>query len=39
MAQLGAHLVVTTVGKMRTPGVHDTLRLAAAYRDVMASLS
>ena len=38
VAQLGAHLVVTTVGKMRTPGVHDTLRLAAAYRDVMASL-
>ena len=39
VARLGAHLVVTTVGKMRTPGVHDTLRLAAAYRDVMATLS
>lgn len=38
VARLGAHLVVTTVGKMRTPGVHDTLRLAAAYRDVMATL-
>lgn len=35
--QLSASLVVTTVGKMRSPGVHDTLRLAAAYRDIMAA--
>ncbi|OLT15846.1 hypothetical protein BJF86_13070 [Serinicoccus sp. CNJ-927] len=33
---LGASLVLTTVGKPNRPGVHDTLRLAAAYRDVMA---
>lgn len=33
--QVGGRLVVTTVGTMRRPGVHDTLRLAAAYRDVM----
>ncbi|MFX0538721.1 gluconeogenesis factor YvcK family protein [Ornithinimicrobium sp. Y1847] len=33
--RVGAELVVTSVGKMRTPGVHDTLRLAAAYRDVI----
>ncbi|WP_237565776.1 gluconeogenesis factor YvcK family protein [Ornithinimicrobium cerasi] len=35
--QLGASLVVTAVGKMRPQGVHDTLRLAAAYRDVIAA--
>ncbi|WP_202863609.1 gluconeogenesis factor YvcK family protein [Ornithinimicrobium avium] len=34
--QLGAALVVTTVAKMGAPGVHDTLRLAAAFRDIMA---
>lgn len=34
--QVGGRLVVTTVGKMGHPGIHDTLRLAAAYRDVMA---
>ena len=34
--RLGAALVVTTVAKMRTPGVHDTLRLAAAFRDIMS---
>ena len=33
--QLGAELVVTPVRKMQSAGVHDTLRLAAAYRDVM----
>ena len=33
---LGASLVLTTVGKPNRPGVHDTLRLAAAYRDVMS---
>jgi uncharacterized cofD-like protein len=35
--ELGAELVLTTVGKMRPKGVHDTLRLAAAYRDVIAA--
>ncbi|WP_170264315.1 gluconeogenesis factor YvcK family protein [Serinicoccus profundi] len=34
--QVGASLVLTTVGKPGRPGVHDTLRLAAAYRDVMS---
>lgn len=34
--QVGARLVLTTVGKLGQPGIHDTLRLAAAYRDVMA---
>jgi uncharacterized cofD-like protein len=33
--RIGAELVVTPVGKMRSPGAHDTLRLAAAYRDIM----
>lgn len=33
--RLGGQLVVTTVAKMRRPGLHDTLRLAAAYRDVL----
>ncbi len=36
VGQLGANLVVTTVGKLRTPGLHDTLRLAAAYRDILS---
>ncbi|WP_151523288.1 gluconeogenesis factor YvcK family protein [Serinicoccus kebangsaanensis] len=35
VAEVGASLVLTTVGKQGRPGVHDTLRLAAAYRDVM----
>lgn len=34
--RVGAELVVTTVAKMGRPGLHDTLRLAAAYRDVMS---
>lgn len=34
--RVGAELVLTTVRKMREPGLHDTLRLAAAYRDIMA---
>lgn len=34
--RVGGTLVLTTVGKLRAPGVHDTLRLAAAYRDVMS---
>jgi uncharacterized cofD-like protein len=34
--RLGATLVVTAVGKLRSPGVHDTLRLAAAYRDILS---
>lgn len=33
-AALGAHLVVAPVAG-RTPGHHDTLRLAAAYRDLL----
>ena len=32
---IGAELVVTPVRKMRRPREHDTLRLAAAYRDVI----
>lgn len=32
---LGAELVVSHVRKMRSPREHDTLRLAAAYRDVI----
>lgn len=32
---LGARLVVVPVSKMRRPDQHDTLRLAAAYRDVV----
>ncbi|CAN5356428.1 uridine diphosphate-N-acetylglucosamine-binding protein YvcK [soil metagenome] len=35
-AEVGADLVVSTVGKRRGHGQHDTLRLAAAYRDVMS---
>ena len=34
--RVGGHLILTTVRKLRQPGVHDTLRLAAAYRDVMS---
>lgn len=34
-AGLGAELVVVPVSKMRRPNQHDTLRLAAAYRDVI----
>lgn len=33
--RLGAELVVSDVGKTGAPGLHDTLRLAAAYRDVI----
>ncbi len=36
---LGAELVVSAVSKLRGPGQHDTLRLAAAYRDVMSQTS
>lgn len=35
VAQLGAELVVTDVRKTGVAGAHDTLRLAAAYRDVI----
>ena len=35
-AALGAHLLVVPVAATDVPGVHDTLRLAAAYRDVFA---
>lgn len=31
----GAKLVVAPVSKMGTPGHHDSLRLAAAYRDIL----
>ena len=34
-AALGAELVVTPVASSDDPGVHDPLRLAAAYRDVL----
>lgn len=34
-SDLGAQLVVAEVRKARVAGQHDTLRLAAAYRDVM----
>jgi uncharacterized cofD-like protein len=34
-AALGAELVVTPVASSHDPGVHDPLRLAAAYRDVL----
>jgi uncharacterized cofD-like protein len=34
-AALGAELVVTPVASPDDPGVHDPLRLAAAYRDVL----
>ena len=33
--RVGASLVLTAVGSPGRPGVHDTLRLAAAYRDVI----
>ena len=33
--RLGAQLVISDVAKAGAAGVHDTLRLAAAYRDVM----
>jgi uncharacterized cofD-like protein len=33
---VGGQLQVTAVGAVRRPGQHDTLRLAAAYRDIMA---
>ncbi len=35
-ASLGAQLLVVPVAATDTPGVHDTLRLAAAYRDIFA---
>jgi len=35
VAGLGAELVVAPVRSVRRRGVHDTLRLAAAYRDVI----
>ncbi|GAA1752525.1 MAG TPA: uridine diphosphate-N-acetylglucosamine-binding protein YvcK [Tetrasphaera sp.] len=34
VASLGAALLVTPVSSPRTPGAHDPLRLAAAYRDI-----
>ncbi|MGB5935487.1 MAG: uridine diphosphate-N-acetylglucosamine-binding protein YvcK [Ornithinimicrobium sp.] len=34
--EVGAELVISTVNKLRKQGQHDTLRLAAAYRDVMS---
>ena len=34
-ARLGATLVVSSVAHPGRPGVHDPLRLAAAYRDVL----
>lgn len=36
-SDLGAQLVISSVSKINTVGQHDTLRLAAAYRDVMSS--
>lgn len=36
-SDLGAQLVVSSVRKARVAGQHDTLRLAAAYRDVMSN--
>lgn len=36
-SDLGAELVVAAVRKARATGKHDTLRLAAAYRDVMST--
>ncbi|MGB7448228.1 MAG: uridine diphosphate-N-acetylglucosamine-binding protein YvcK [Ornithinimicrobium sp.] len=35
-AAMGAELVVASVSKQRADGQHDTLRLAAAFRDVMS---
>jgi uncharacterized cofD-like protein len=34
-ADLGAELVLANVGDRRSPGNHDSLRLAAAYRDII----
>jgi uncharacterized cofD-like protein len=36
-ARLGAHVVVAPVAKRRHPGHHDSLRLAAAYRDILGA--
>lgn len=36
--RVGGELVVTAVAKVRRPGLHDTLRLAAAYRDVLSGV-
>jgi uncharacterized cofD-like protein len=33
---VGAELVVSAVASAREPGLHDTLRLAAAYRDIIS---
>lgn len=35
--RIGAELVITHVASRSTPGTHDSLRLAAAYRDVVGS--
>ncbi|HKJ11588.1 MAG TPA: uridine diphosphate-N-acetylglucosamine-binding protein YvcK [Ornithinimicrobium sp.] len=35
-SRMGAELVVSAVGKRSAQGQHDTLRLAAAFRDVMS---
>ncbi|MEP7160559.1 MAG: uridine diphosphate-N-acetylglucosamine-binding protein YvcK [Dermatophilaceae bacterium] len=37
-AALGAQLLVVPVAATDVPGMHDTLRLAAAYRDMFASV-
>lgn len=37
-AALGAQLLVIPVAATDAPGMHDTLRLAAAYRDIFASV-
>jgi len=34
-ADLGAELILASVGDRRSPGHHDSLRLAAAYRDII----
>ena len=36
-ARMGAELVVADVGDNRRPGSHDSLRLAAAYRDIIGA--
>ncbi|WP_270889416.1 gluconeogenesis factor YvcK family protein [Pedococcus sp. 5OH_020] len=36
-SRLGAELVISAVAKRGAPGHHDTLRLAAAYRDLFGS--
>jgi len=36
-ARLGAELVLVPVARRRAPGHHDSLRLAAAYRDLFGS--